>query len=257
MSTAAPEWPPEMTLDLSLPRTPRARALRALSDPAAPRVFSPGTLRAWLAGQDVPISRPSLQEALDEWTSLALVDRVRRGTYLNLRAYPTPTLAEAAPHIRAGAVISLQFVLGQAGVLNNPTAIVTAVVPLDTHVFNAVGTVKAEGDREFQFYGMRARFVPAFAGAFAEDAYQPYAPTLTATPEKALLDWLYLAKTSPNWRAPPAHDLDFDLLDADRLTRLATRMDLLEPLARLQGKGLAAEQALQHAGPRRPRPSPR
>ncbi len=58
------------------------------------------------------------------------LQRVVRGLYLNDLINPPAQLSEAAVWLRPGAVISLQTVLGDSGVWNNYTALMTVVVPL-------------------------------------------------------------------------------------------------------------------------------
>lgn len=52
-----------------------------------------------------------------------------RGLYLSQLAIPRPAAAEAADFIRTGAVVSLQTVLGEAGITNNFSDVVTSVLP--------------------------------------------------------------------------------------------------------------------------------
>jgi hypothetical protein len=52
-----------------------------------------------------------------------------------------------------------------------------------------------------------------------------------ATPEKALLDWLYLGASRYSKMAGPPLDLELERLDASRLRRLARGMGLTEELA--------------------------
>jgi len=51
-----------------------------------------------------------------------------------------------------------------------------------------------------------------------------------ATPERALLDWLYLGHSPVSTLAPPPGDMDIDLLDRKRLNRLATCMTAAGPV---------------------------
>jgi len=47
-----------------------------------------------------------------------------------------------------------------------------------------------------------------------------------ATPEKALLDWIYLGASPRTKMSGPPLDIDMELLSKTRLTRLAKHMDL-------------------------------
>lgn len=220
-------------------KTERTRALGKLGEAGAPRVMNPTAVRTWLGGAGIDLSLSAMVDALTEWQALGLVEKIRRGIYLNLRAHPRPMADEAAPFLRTGAVISLQRVLGQAGVLNNPTDWITCVLPVSAS--RAVGTI--ETDRHvFQFAGMKDEMMPSATADWATDAYQPYAHVPTATPEKALLDWIYLSKASPLWRLPPRQDIEMDDLDSEKLARLAIRMDLEKDLSHfIENRGPRSE----------------
>lgn len=70
---------------------------------------------------------------------------------------PDLRFIEAAVWLRPGAVISLQTVLGDAGVWNNYTGWVTAVVPLSSrYTTPSLGTV-ATGAGTFVFRGVPKR----------------------------------------------------------------------------------------------------
>jgi hypothetical protein len=53
-----------------------------------------------------------------------------------------------------------------------------------------------------------------------------------ASPEKALLDWLYVARSPRSTLTAPAlHDLDLEELNNAKLNRLAKAMDLQQTLS--------------------------
>lgn len=138
------------------------------------------------------------------------------------------TVSEAARYMRNDVVLSLHHVLGNAGVLNNPTAWVTGVIPLGP-IKNALD-VELENGVMLKFAYLDPDF---FNPLLRKDALEPFATVPTATPEKALLDLLHLASSprgSKRWTLPPAHDWDLDVLDADRLDRLAKQLNMEGPL---------------------------
>lgn len=199
------------------------RLQRELARADAPPVLTRDLLsrfaRTARDGHPVPAS------SLTHWIRGAVAEErlrpVQRGLYLNVfRARPGHP-ADAAAWLRPEAVVSLNTVLGDAGVLNNPVRTTMAVVPLDAGApppklgrqTTRVGT--------FQFHGIPRRTLEA---GDPDDRLE-FGETrehARATPEKALVDWLYLA-ASPHSRrtAPPRDDLDLDLLDRPRLQRLA------------------------------------
>ena len=151
-----------------------------------------------------------------------------RGLYLNQMAVPRPTAAEAAGFIRTGAIVSLQTVLGEAGITNNFPDIVTSVVPHERGHVSSVRPVKA-ADIEFRFHSMPARLLDERAGDL-EDRMDLDVKYLRATAEKAFLDWLYLGESNYSKIVGPPLDLELGQLDTSRLNRLAQSMELVEEL---------------------------
>ncbi|HEU5399141.1 MAG TPA: hypothetical protein VFV77_07650 [Gammaproteobacteria bacterium] len=189
----------------------------------APAVLSRDLLarmaRGARGGEDLPAS------SLTHWIRAAAkngrLQPVVRGLYLNRwRARPA-ALADAAAWLRADAVVSLNTVLAEAGALNNPTHIVTAVVPLDAGAPPPRLGRQATHAGSFQFHGLPRRILEAGA---PEDRLEPAGAFdhARATPEKALVDWLYLAASPRSTRhLPPRGDVDVDRLKRSRLRALA------------------------------------
>lgn len=208
---------------------------RRLADPDAPRAFRREDIRQWLSDNHIDPSDRTLFRALQDWENKGIIARPIQGVYLNLQCSPLPMPEEAVSLLRPDAVISLSSVLGQAGVLNNPSYWITAVLP-STATKGPVDLEMTDG-RMLRFGYMRPDLVIGPNDAAASDALQMDALTLKATPEKALLDWIYLsssARGAARWPLPPLHDIDADDLDDDRLDRLASRMDLVDPLAQFR-----------------------
>src|SRR6185312_11405214 len=142
---------------------------------------------------------------------------VVRGLYLNRFTSPPGRLADAVPHVRRDAVVSLHTALDEAGAYNNPPHGVTAVVPLDPGPIRPrTGTVDtAQGP-------VYLRALPRHileAGAVQDrldldrGVAHPH-----ATAEKALLDWLYLARSPRSTLSPPLlQDVEIGELDKGRL----------------------------------------
>lgn len=208
------------------------RLQRALARTDAPPVLTRDLLSRFArTAHDGMAVHPS---SLSHWIRGAVAEErmrpVRRGLYLNaFRARPGQP-ADAAAWLRAEAVVSLNTVLGDAGVLNNPVRSVTAVVPFDAGApppklgrqVTRVGT--------FHFHGLPRRVLEAGAPADRLESAAAWEHA-RATPEKALVDWLYLADSPRSRRAlPPPGDLDLELVDRRRLKRLARAVGLAERL---------------------------
>jgi hypothetical protein len=156
--------------------------------------------------------------------------RVTSGVFLNLHAVPPAELVEAAYCIRSGAFISLHTVLGECGFLNNPTGMVTAVLPTSTRMRPRLGEVITSSGDRFRFYGLSEKFFPVTQ----DDAFallQQGRPCKMFRPEAALLHWLHLSQMRRSSLTPPPIDVDMAQLDSELLENLAKRWGLEAALA--------------------------
>jgi hypothetical protein len=167
--------------------------------------------------------------AIDGLVQAGALEKVSRGLYLNRRSRPAVEVAEAAQRIRQGALVSLESVLGECGFLNNPAAIVTAVVPQRQDYVPSVGQVKASGGQVFRFSALPDRFFPQ-SEADRHLMLQAGRPYPIAKPEVAVLHWLRLALSPRSSMRAPPQDVDFGVLDSDLLKELAWRWELARPL---------------------------
>lgn len=145
---------------------------------------------------------------------------VAKGVYLNRMGHKDVSPAAAASWIRARSIVSLSWVLEQAGITNNFGETFTCIIPTHpswTHAQTAQRVVPGLGT--FRFFTMRADLQEETAGKLADirDMAFDYP---RATPEKAFLDWLYLGQSHRSKLNPPPLDLAFDRLNQPRLKRL-------------------------------------
>jgi len=201
------------------------RALPWMSEPKAPRCFAPQDLLSYWQEHGVKASKPTLHQVLQSWQKGGLVEKVNHGLYLNLQASPKPTWAEAAHHIRSGAVVTGHYVLGQSGVANNPTDWITCVYPRSQNANHATLTL---GQHTLTFKPLDDLVWIDLGHPLADDAYEPFLPYLRATPEKALLDLLYVATHTKHHIMPAVHDFSLADIDEEKIHRLATHMGLSE-----------------------------
>lgn len=155
---------------------------------------------------------------------------VQRGLYLNRFRTNPPQLADAVSSLYKNAVVSLTTVLGEAGVLNNPSSTITAVVPLDQNAPPPHLGRKKTHAGTFHFFGIPRHVLEAGA---AKDRLEPVDRHAhpRVTPEKALIDWLYLGQSPRSHRTPPPrNDIDMTSLDLSRLRRLAKAAGLKDTL---------------------------
>ncbi len=124
--------------------------------------------------------------------------------------------------------MSLQTVLGEAGITNNFPDIVTSVLPHERGHVTSVRPVRA-ADIEFRFHSVPGRLLDDRAGDL-EDRMDLDVKYPRATPEKALLDWLYLGESHYSKIAGPPLDVELERLDVRRLRRLARSINLTEEL---------------------------
>ncbi len=165
--------------------------------------------------------------------------KVRRNLYLNMSARPQPHPNEAAQLMQPGAIVSLHTVLGEKGILNNPSRVVVAIVPTEIgETLKRVASSEAAtrssdlGGIGFRFHGMTRAITEAGA---VDDRLDGTARYPRATPERAIADWLYIAersKNAPRGQRFPGLPLDSDLsgLDDARLRRCCEDLGVAEQL---------------------------
>ena len=194
----------------------------------APRVMTVPMIAAAFADRRKKAARNTVFKWIRDQTDAGVLRPVTRGLYLNQLARPQPTAAEAASFVRSGAIVSLQTVLGEAGVTNSYSDIVTSVLPVQGGVAQSSRSVVANGI-EYRFHVMPARLLDDEAGDLKDrlDLNFLYA---RATAEKALIDWIYLGESPRTKLSFPPFDIDLEQIDKRRLKRLADRMKLSKQL---------------------------
>lgn len=184
--------------------------------------------------EGIPAS--SLSHWIKRMTERGKLQLVQRGIYLNRMRSKPGTLADAIPLLQRDAVVSLNTVLGEAGVLNNPSRVITAVVPIDL----AAPPPSRLGRRQTQagivhFYGIPRSILEAGSAEDRLESMDAFDHP-RATPEKALIDWLYLGASPRSRRTPPPRsDIDLDMLNGKRLRRLAKAVGLEQQLDSFSG----------------------
>ena len=160
-----------------------------------PQLFSYADLQKFTANANVFLTRA---------LKAGLVERLARGIYINLLLKGKPRIEEAACFIRTPSYISCEWALNFHGLLiQSPT--VCTVLTLSTAVGAERRTSYQGVDIEFSHLAPRL-----FNGFTLEDGYN------LATPEKALLDTIYLRKG-----LPVADEIETETLDKVKLHQLA------------------------------------
>ena len=192
--------------------------------PRAPRIFTAATFLVFAKSIRPDVSSATSRLLAGHLIRAQVLRRVTQGTYLNCRALPPAELYEAAPVIRTGAVLSLNSVLGELGVINDPSRIVTCILPTSKLKSPKLGELKTEAGM-FRFYGLAERFFPANTEDQRE-MLQPERPCAVFRAEAAILQWLHLASLKRSTLGDLPLDVDLELLDLELLARLAERFDL-------------------------------
>jgi hypothetical protein len=194
--------------------------------PRAPRILTAATFLVFAQTIRSDISSATSRLLVGHLIRAQALRRVTQGTYLNRRALPPAELYEAAPVIRAGAVLSLNSVLGELGVINNPSRIVTCILPTSKLKSPKLGELKTQAG-VFRFYGLAERFFPSNAEDERE-MLQPGRPCAVFRAEVAILQWLHLASLKRSTLGSLPLDVDLELLDLELLARPAERFELRE-----------------------------
>lgn len=181
---------------------------------------------------------------IDQLISVGHLKRVKKDLYANFQAVPAIQNNEIATFLVEGSVITMHSSLYEAGALNNPTRIVTASVPCFKRgtegTFNgirgAVREIKTEvGD--FWFFNIPSELV-TLEGVEAYEIEKMGITYKMATPEKALMDWVYigterskkkkLEKGSEltDFTGLPPLDIAIGVLNIKTLKKIASAMHL-------------------------------
>ena len=223
--------------------------LGELSSPQAPRLFTTAHMHHFITAHfRASASASTARAATQALLKAGALRQVSAGLFLNRRSLPSGELIEAAAYLRAGAVISLHSVLGECGFLNNPSAIVIAVVPTSAHQRPRLGELTTSQGDVFRFYGLAERFFPN-NDKERWDMLQPGRACPMFRPEAALLQWLYLAQMKRSKLTGPPADVDVAQLDLALLEKLARHWGLQSHLVEWRASLQAVRQRVYQPVP--------
>ena len=171
------------------------------------------------------ISRPTVQRWIGKAAKAGKLTKVSRGIYLNNQALPRPDVAESARFLRPGSIVSMHTVLNDVGALNNPYPVVTAILPLGRFTSPRLGEV-VSGNMRYRFFGMPVSILSA---GDEDDRLAIQYRYPRTTPERALLDWIYFARSSQSKMVTPPMDIDLAWINKRRFNRFGSAMDNKAP----------------------------
>jgi hypothetical protein len=147
----------------------KLEAERRLLRGDTPAVLTSGMLHmvASAPGQAAP-PQVTFQRWLDDLLSANKLRRVIKGVYLNTMGHRDISPAAASGWIRTRSVVSLAWVLEQAGVMNNYGDTVTCVIPIDASWPNPQISDRKTDAGTFRFFAMPAHLVDERAGALGD-----------------------------------------------------------------------------------------
>ena len=186
-------------------------------------------LLASTAGATVPLSPIPSSSTLARWQGELVragkLEEVTTGVYLNVLGHRAVSPAAAAHHVHHRSVVSLSWVLEQAGISNNYSDTITCVIPTHPSGFDPHVDDLRTAAGPFRFFGMLAHLAGLVAGRWQDVQDERY-DYRRATPEKALLDWIYLGASPRSRLTRPPFDTDVEALDQRRLARLLKSIGL-------------------------------
>ena len=199
---------------------------KTLLEHDAPHVLTTADLRGRLRADTGALpSAAALARWSSKLTAAGALQPLARGVFLNRLAGPGVHAAEAAQYLRRGAVVSLAWVLERSGALNNFGDTVTCVVPQVSGMAPPKVGVRITPAAPFRFHALPLAVLHAGA-ARLEDVQDLRFDYPRATPERALLDWIYLGASPRSHLPPPPADVNLRGMDQRRLTRLSRAMGI-------------------------------
>ena len=166
------------------------------------------------------VSDPIFKQFINTLCDNKYLIRIARGIYLNANSTPVPSMSETAQYIRPGSVVSLQTVLGDCGFINNPSSIVTAITT--DHGVKFSGELITSEDFKFQFRYIPGALSHSRIGGLDESCHYYQ----RATPERALVDWIYFANSPYSPLTYPPSDVDMSVIDLQKAYELANKLGM-------------------------------
>ena len=204
----------------------KTEAEQRLMESTSPPVLTTAMLRTLaLAGHTAEPSRATFTRWVAALSESGKLREVIKGVYLNLLGHRDASPAAAADWVRSRSVVSLSWVLEQAHITNNFGDTITCIIPTDPDWPNPQIGDRATSAGTFRFFAMPAALMDERAGRL-EDLRDLRFSYARATPEKALLDWIYLGDSRRSRMTPPPLDLDIAALSMPRLKRVAKGMGI-------------------------------
>lgn len=158
---------------------------------------------------------------IDEYSKNNLITEIHPGLYINDCKTPYPQHEEAALAIDQNAIISMHSILGEYGIINNTSDIITSVVnkPIQKDFFYI-----KNNNRKFRFYPIN--FNDKNLKLSKNDLLIEHPYIKKYVPEKAFCDMLFLAQSFENDKITPPLDSDYDSLDTDKVLFIAQKMNI-------------------------------
>ncbi|MBX3585194.1 MAG: hypothetical protein KF796_01015 [Ramlibacter sp.] len=199
-------------------------AERRLMQADSPSVMTTAMLHALVTtGRPDAPSASTFTRWLASMSGAGKLREVIKGVYLNYLGHRDVSPAAAAHWVRSRSVVSLSWVLEQAHITNNFGDTITCVIGTGPGLPNPQIGDRATTAGQFRFFAMPAHLVDERAGRL-EDIRDLRFDYPRATPEKALLDWIFLGASARSRMTHPPFDLDIEVLSAPRLRRTAKAM---------------------------------
>jgi len=198
----------------------RFQLLGLIEGSATHRVCSSAELVGLVRTVRPSASSATARKAIEGLVAARALTKVGKGVFINRLSWLPTELGEVAQVVRRSAVVSLQSVLGECGLLNNIPAIVTAVVPLSARRTLNVEEVRTSGGQVFRFHALPERFFPT-SPTEERRLLQPTRFFPIARAEVALCHWLYLACSHRRKMFRLPLDADLTMLDLNLLQALA------------------------------------
>jgi hypothetical protein len=203
----------------------RTRLTELLSQNETIRIFGIAGLREYAAQHDVHISERQTGLFIEYALHHNFICRIKHGIYTNNICTNAATTEEAAQLIRKNAIVSLHTVLGDCELIPNYPNEIYSIIPIvDGGAKPNLKTIPTESG-DFHFKGIKSDIVEA--GEYL-DRLDVHSRIPKATPEAALIHWIYLSQARRSSMQQPSLECNINLLDLERLNRLAVATNLVK-----------------------------
>ena len=211
-----------------------AKALAALREAGSPGALRSSEMGEMLESLGQPLKSSALFNFIKVLCDSGALEKFGQDVYLNRMRFPKAHAFEAVSMVRSNAVVGLRSVLGESGNLNNISGEISALLPFSKDSRPSAQKFSGHNGHSISFRVLPERFF-----ARDEESRELFMDKKRAypcfNPEKCVVDWIYLSRSSASTLPALPFDFDPDGLDVDKIVKIARALEVPLPFSDMGG----------------------